>query len=234
LVLPTLFFSFSGSKLPGYILPVLPACALFAGERVTRFVTRGEIGNGAMKAIGLLAIIFSAGAIVYARRSGVASLSCAGVALFPVVAAGIFAIVWTRLRAACVLAIGSTTVLSLMIVVNCGATKLAQRESVKELLEAAAARGYSNLPICGLHMVERSVEFYGSGRVIYDENGQPAKFEGPPAVLKAAEPTGAVLVLVPLEHLHQLMELKTADVDVIADNGVCAIVAVRLRRSGGG
>jgi hypothetical protein len=50
-------------------------------------------------------------------------------------------------------------------------------------------------------------------------------------VLKAAEPTGAVLVLVPLEHLHQLTELKTADVDVIADNGVCAIVAVRLHRS---
>ncbi len=37
LVVPVVFFSFSGSKLPGYILPVFPAVALMAGEELDRW-----------------------------------------------------------------------------------------------------------------------------------------------------------------------------------------------------
>ena len=35
-LVPLLFFSFSGSKLPGYILPVLPAFALLVGYRLSQ------------------------------------------------------------------------------------------------------------------------------------------------------------------------------------------------------
>jgi hypothetical protein len=35
LLLPIVFFSFSGSKLPGYILPALPAAALLVADRLT-------------------------------------------------------------------------------------------------------------------------------------------------------------------------------------------------------
>ncbi len=35
LLLPIIFFSFSGSKLPGYILPVVPAAALLVADRLT-------------------------------------------------------------------------------------------------------------------------------------------------------------------------------------------------------
>jgi 4-amino-4-deoxy-L-arabinose transferase-like glycosyltransferase len=41
LLFPLLFFSVSGSKLPGYILPALPGAALLAGERLASFL-RGE------------------------------------------------------------------------------------------------------------------------------------------------------------------------------------------------
>ena len=34
LIIPVVFFSFSGSKLTAYILPVLPAIALLVGERI--------------------------------------------------------------------------------------------------------------------------------------------------------------------------------------------------------
>ena len=36
LLLPLVFFSLSGSKLPGYILPLVPAAGLMAGERLSR------------------------------------------------------------------------------------------------------------------------------------------------------------------------------------------------------
>jgi hypothetical protein len=124
---------------------------------------------------------------------------------------------------------GATTA-SLIILLNCGVYKLAERESVKHLIEAADGRGYSGSPICGLHVVERSVEFYASGRVVYGPDGQPAKFEGADQVLeRARNADGGVLVLVPIEHVSQLTGLSSAKAEVIADNAVLAIVALHRR-----
>ena len=54
LVMPLAFFSFSGSKLPGYILPVLPSVALIAGERLTRFLSGAGEGFWTMRITGAL------------------------------------------------------------------------------------------------------------------------------------------------------------------------------------
>ena len=42
MLFPILFFSFSGSKLPGYILPALPGAMILVGDRIQRFVQRSE------------------------------------------------------------------------------------------------------------------------------------------------------------------------------------------------
>ena len=42
LVVPLVFFSFSGSKLPGYILPALPAALILTAEYVSRFVQKSR------------------------------------------------------------------------------------------------------------------------------------------------------------------------------------------------
>ncbi len=42
MLFPIAFFSFSGSKLPGYILPALPAAMILIGDRIRRFVTKNE------------------------------------------------------------------------------------------------------------------------------------------------------------------------------------------------
>lgn len=42
MIFPILFFSFSGSKLPGYILPALPGAMILVGDRIQRFVQRNE------------------------------------------------------------------------------------------------------------------------------------------------------------------------------------------------
>jgi len=42
LVVPLVFFSFSGSKLPGYILPALPAALILTAEYVSRFVQKSK------------------------------------------------------------------------------------------------------------------------------------------------------------------------------------------------
>ncbi len=42
LIFPIAFFSFSGSKLPGYILPALPGAMILIGDRIRRFVKNHE------------------------------------------------------------------------------------------------------------------------------------------------------------------------------------------------
>jgi hypothetical protein len=119
------------------------------------------------------------------------------------------------------------TIISLVIVMNCGVDKLAHRESVKKLIETANARGYSNLPVCGLHLVERTMEFYASGRVVYGGDGQPRKFEGAQQLMEVVRQRGPILVLVPIEYTNQLTNLKSAKTEVIGDNGIWALVLLR-------
>ena len=42
LLVPLVFFTFSGSKLPGYILPALPAALILTAEYVSRFVSESR------------------------------------------------------------------------------------------------------------------------------------------------------------------------------------------------
>lgn len=42
MIFPIAFFSFSGSKLPGYILPALPGAMILVGDRIQHFVFRSE------------------------------------------------------------------------------------------------------------------------------------------------------------------------------------------------
>jgi 4-amino-4-deoxy-L-arabinose transferase-like glycosyltransferase len=228
-LLPMLVFSFSGSKLPGYILPVVPAAALLGGERLTRFISTGVIGRGAMRGIALLAIIFAVGAPFYARRFEAIPFSCAIAIAITLMTAGLIALIMTRLAAVSAISIACSTVISLMILLNCGEAGLGQRESVKSLIQIADARGYSGLRVCSLHTIDETAHFYASGRLIYGADSEPAKFEGVAEILEAARiNNGAVLVLVPLEYVGQLTELKSAKTELLGDNGRIAIVAVRL------
>jgi 4-amino-4-deoxy-L-arabinose transferase-like glycosyltransferase len=63
LVLPIVFFSFSGSKLPGYILPVLPAAGLLVGDRIAprkaRLIPHLAIFGGTVLMV-LIALLFVA------------------------------------------------------------------------------------------------------------------------------------------------------------------------------
>jgi 4-amino-4-deoxy-L-arabinose transferase-like glycosyltransferase len=72
MIVTVLFFSFSESKLPGYILPALPALAIIVGAEVER-VWQGERGwvLGLAKWLSAGLIIFLGGAfIIYLHRIG--------------------------------------------------------------------------------------------------------------------------------------------------------------------
>ena len=71
LLLPLLFFSLAGSKLPGYVLPCLPPLAIFIGRAAERMASGGAVTG--VRATGLLTVILAAlmgAATVVAARSG--------------------------------------------------------------------------------------------------------------------------------------------------------------------
>lgn len=65
LAVPLVFFSFSGSKLPGYILPALPPAIVFATFAVVRFVGASEIRSRVIKAIGVATLTFVTAMLIF-------------------------------------------------------------------------------------------------------------------------------------------------------------------------
>jgi 4-amino-4-deoxy-L-arabinose transferase-like glycosyltransferase len=58
LLVPLVFFSFSGSKLPGYILPALPAALILTADYVTRFVRKSKRREIALQILAFLMFVF--------------------------------------------------------------------------------------------------------------------------------------------------------------------------------
>jgi hypothetical protein len=162
LLFPIVFFSFSGSKLPGYVLPALPAAALLVSDRLTR------IGDSKWPLI----------------------VSC-------------------------------VTVILVVTALNFGAERYANRESVRDLLLLAEARGYGNVPMLAQRSDDRSAEFYAYGRVVYRPDGEPVTFDEV-SVDAARAGGGKFLVMIPAQYVENFR--STPGIEVIADNGRNALL----------
>ncbi len=230
LLFPLVFFTFSSSKLPGYILPSLPAAALLIGERLARFNFDFKSHAWKLKATVALFLLSAVAATVYAWRLERSLINCALIAAsILVVAAGV---AWfaARHRALSIIFITAATLTVVLTVLLCGAGAVADRESSKRLLQLADARGHSQTLIYGLKLDDRSPEFYAAGRVIYQPDGEPVIYEGPPQLVNECRRRGtALLAFVYLDGVSELQSAHAAHTEVIGENGRVALVAVRPR-----
>ena len=225
---PLVFFSFSGSKLAGYILPILPAVALIAGERLARFTSSAQASRHAMRATGLLLTIVAITGLVIAVRGSHLSAVEAAVIAGPMIIAGIVNLFLLERRIVAAVSVICAALLFPCLVLNTRLVELARTESVRKLVERANERGYNAAPVYGLGRMDRSAEFYSAGRVAYGADGEPVVFENAPQVINAAVGRGTILVFVPREY-DQLLVLKSSGADVIGDNGKFVLVAVSGR-----
>jgi len=227
LLMPLAFFSFSGSKLPGYILPVLPAAALIAGERLTKFLSGDRDGVWAMRITGALFGTFVIAGSIYVLRSGGLSLKCVAMIGVPLMATAAICVFWTHHKTGSALLVNFATFIALIVALNCGVASFASRESMRDLITLASARGYSSAPVYALHQFDRSAEFYAAGRVVYAADGDPVRFESAVDVMEAARKnSAAILVILPTHYLDQFTGLQSARVDVIGSNGELTLAAV--------
>ncbi len=228
-MVPVLFFSLSGSKLPGYILPALPGAALLAGDRLMLFI-RGESGKLLMRLTGSLALLLAVAAPLIAHYGQIVPVSCALIMALPSALAGALILWRTEKRAWCVAALVAAMFSTVMLMVGCGLEEVANRDSVRALMRRAEAQGYGALPVLQLHTIERTAEFYAAGRLKYDEHGEPVKLEAVSEVVEAARRGGGrVLVFVPLKLLYQVLDDPRLESQFVADNDTVALVFVHVR-----
>jgi hypothetical protein len=142
--------------------------------------------------------------------------------------AGFINLLFSQKRTRAVLSVVCALLLLPLLVLNSDLLRLTARESVRDLIAAADARGYDAAPLYGLGEIDRTAEFYAAGRLAYDAEGETVIFENSVQVKDEAARRGTILVLVPREY-DQLIGLRALGADVIGDNGKFVLVAVRPR-----
>ena len=229
MVAPVIFFSISKSKLPGYILPALPGVMLLVGNGLARFVNKGE-GNGAMRVTGAILCVLALAAIIYAARTGEMTTLCSLAIAAPLLLAGAFALLFTSGRALRVELIFSAMFIAVVLTLNCGVGRINQRESVRDLLHLAEARGHTATPVFYMLTDDRTGEFYAGGRLGYKPDGEPFRFDDAGEAAAAARPLGGTaLVFVPTKWENQLTDYRAIETEIIGTNGVLTLALIRVR-----
>ena len=180
-----------------------------------------------MRATAATLLMFVVGSMVYTQRAGNVSLRCALAIAAPLALAGFAAIVWKQ-RVLAVVLIGLAVPGATDLALSCAADRFARRESVRDQIRLADARGYGSAPLFALHRIERTAEFYAAGRVAYGSDGEPVRFESAYQVANQARQThGPILITVPVASVGQLTNIKGIQAEAIGDNGRVAVVVVR-------
>jgi 4-amino-4-deoxy-L-arabinose transferase-like glycosyltransferase len=237
LLFPLLFFSFSNSKLPGYILPILPATALIVGERLLRLYQyvktdkTAEAGEWPIGATAILFLLFGAGVLVYSMMTGVVPRGSAALVAATLFVVSIVALLFRRSsRLTALLSFPVSTIALLIVSLYWLAPAFADGDSSKRLLQLADARGYAQTDIFGMQRSDRTPEFYAMGRIAYGVDGEPIMYESPKQVIdESARRSAALLCFVPVGEVNLLTGSDAARSEVIGNNGRYAVVAVRAR-----
>ena len=230
LVMPVIFYSFSKSKLPGYVVPALPGGALLVGEQVSRYL-RAEGGGKAMRMTGALLLLLGIGEVIYVIRTGDISTTCALVIAAPLVVAGTLVLFLpARMRHLSLILMICAFFGALTLTVDCAMDRVANRQSVRDLLQRADARGYATAPVFHMHTVDHTTQYYAAGRLAYGPDGAPLRYEGAFEVRDAARRSGVpILVFIHSEYVWQLTGYDQIETEVIGAGGGVALVGVRAR-----
>jgi len=111
-----------------------------------------------------------------------------------------------------------------------GARVPAERSSTRDVIRAADARGYSAAPVFYLLCDDRTAEFYAGGRLAYQANGEPIRFEGGMDVAAAIRQKGGVgLVLIETRWEKELTTYSAVQTERIGSNRTLTLFAVRIR-----
>jgi 4-amino-4-deoxy-L-arabinose transferase-like glycosyltransferase len=202
IAVPIVFFSFSGSKLPGYILPIFPAIALIIGRELDRWwsdESRPSVALHVLTATMTVAAGISAG-ILLQRELGLSArdawLMGSVAILVAVVYAGLLVFKQVRV-AALYLPVGLAVII--IAAAHLVFPGLGNRESLKKLslMALQAALPYERLVFLINH--DQSINFYATDLPLRDDRSEliTVKTSEEIALLVEASRSQSILIMSP-------------------------------------
>lgn len=181
-VLPVIFFSFSGSKLPGYVLPAVPAWALLVGEWLHGKLSKSAsvhpvllVAHAGLGAAFLAGVLLSQFAIHRLRPTAQAYQVAVTVAGFVFVGVSII-LVMRGVRVVRFVTL-VPVVIGLAFLLKVSAPRLDSAQSARPVEEEIRKLGRVGAPIAGLHLrreTEYGLAYYLNRPVaIYDRDEWP-------------------------------------------------------------
>jgi 4-amino-4-deoxy-L-arabinose transferase-like glycosyltransferase len=213
-LVPLAFFSFSGSKLPGYILPVFPALALLIGQQLLTLVTP----KARSRVLYLVPVFFSllgvAAYVAGARELGLSLFSIrliAGVAMaLAIIQVGFL---WRGLTAAAVLFIPLSIALLSVVTLQQIAPALGRVESLAELSRFASQVAQPSERLVFYINAHHSVDFYAPQLPLRDDHSELVTAMSLRELDEQIRQHRGLLVLTPQRWSGDLFESTTLSVE---------------------
>ncbi|HXF05424.1 MAG TPA: glycosyltransferase family 39 protein [Blastocatellia bacterium] len=200
LVIPVLFFSFSGSKLPGYILPVMPALAFLVALELEAAIQKEGVDRGATLALWSIPILIVVVLIVlcfYSQR--VFGLTVRDIASVIVPGAVTAVILFAFILKKQVRGFIATVVIGLvgiaLPVLDVFQPRLEERESLRPLAMIVQQQAQPEERLIGYFTWHHSLTFYTNARSLYDGRGNVIIAESPESLHRFISSFNARLVL---------------------------------------
>lgn len=156
-MLPVLFFSFSGSKLPGYILPVFPAIALLIGLEMVEGYWRASTAAGALLMIAAAAGVWLFGP-GYVGAAGAGWMSAIGAG----VGAAVLILSFKRRNLWTIGALCAGVAVSVVAATHLLFPALGDRESIRELARLATAQAAQGERLIFYLDTNHGINFYAT------------------------------------------------------------------------
>lgn len=200
-IAPIVFFSFSGSKLPGYILPIFPAVALIIGEELDRWWSEESPSRlktlSVLTALLIIAVGIGSG-VVLQRELGVSAFDAWMMGSIAILIALVYlGFLWLRGGRAATLFLPFGLAVIVIAAAHLVFPGLGRRESLKELSLAAVQAALPAERLIFFVNQDHGVNFYATGLPLRDNRSDLVTVFSSDeiAVLAAASRSQSILVV---------------------------------------
>ncbi|MEO6726391.1 MAG: glycosyltransferase family 39 protein [Blastocatellia bacterium] len=200
---PVVFFSFSGSKLPGYILPVFPAVAMLIGIEVERWWMEGAL-PGWMTLSGLTALLVLAVGVaaiwVGPHALGLSPVETGLISGATVAVAIVyFALLVWRGGGQATYFLPFGLALVVIVATHTVFPKLGEQESLRTLAQSAGRHASTDERLIFYVTADHAFDYYATGLPLRDTKSELVTTTSPDniALLVAASKTQSILIASP-------------------------------------
>ncbi|MBI1761860.1 MAG: glycosyltransferase family 39 protein [Acidobacteria bacterium] len=211
---PLAFFSFSGSKLPGYILPVFPALALLVGQQLLPLF----MPQARSKTLALLPVLFAliavAAYVTGWRELGLSLFSIRLIAGLAVLLALVLSVLlWRGRTAAAVLCVPVALVSLSAVITHEIAPALGRVESLAALAQQANQSAQPGERLLFYINSHHSVDFYAPQLPLRDEHAELTAALSLREIEEQVRQHGSLLVLTPQRWSADVLEAAALTVE---------------------